>query len=196
VKRLLAAGVAAVLGCLSLAAPAAAGEAGSGFVTRYGSRLMLEGKQFRFAGSNNYYLMYKSRTMVDDVFADGTSNVADVVVTVKPDPGAAIRIASWETGTEGWAPGNWQANAGTLTQTADFQTDGSLGLHVDAVEGGWFGVTLAEPLDLSAKSTVRFDLRTGPGRRHLAQRGPAGGPAVHLVPAHLRLDAAGLDRHR
>jgi hypothetical protein len=27
--------------------------------------------------------------------------VADVVVTVKPDPGAAIRIASWETGTEG-----------------------------------------------------------------------------------------------
>ena len=29
------------------------------------------------------------------------SNVADVVVTVKPDPGAAIRIASWETGTEG-----------------------------------------------------------------------------------------------
>jgi mannan endo-1,4-beta-mannosidase len=90
------------------------------------------------------------------------SNVADVVVTVKPDPGAAIRIASWETGTEGWAPGNWQTNAGTLSQTADFHTDGSFGLHADAVEGGWFGVTLPEPLDLSTKSTVRFDLRTGP----------------------------------
>jgi mannan endo-1,4-beta-mannosidase len=91
-----------------------------------------------------------------------TSNVATVVVTVKPDPGAAIRIASWETGTEGWAPGNWQTNAGTLAQTADFHTDGSFGLHADAVEGGWFGVTLPEPLDLSTKSTVKFDLRTGP----------------------------------
>lgn len=90
------------------------------------------------------------------------SNVANVVVTVQPDPGAAIRLAPWETGTEGWAPGNWQANAGTLAQTADFHTDGSFGLHLDAVEGGWFGVTLPGPVDLSAKSTVRFDLRTGP----------------------------------
>jgi mannan endo-1,4-beta-mannosidase len=90
-----------------------------------------------------------------------TSNVATITVTVKPDPGAAIQVASWETGVEGWAPGNWQTNAGTVSQTADFHTDGSFGLHVDAVEGGWFGTAFAEPLNLSTKSSLRFDLRTG-----------------------------------
>jgi mannan endo-1,4-beta-mannosidase len=38
-----------------------------GFVQRKGNTLMLDGKQFRFAGSSNYYLMYKSQFMVDDV---------------------------------------------------------------------------------------------------------------------------------
>lgn len=33
---------------------------GGGFVTRQGKDLRLDGKPFRFAGSNNYYLMYKS----------------------------------------------------------------------------------------------------------------------------------------
>jgi hypothetical protein len=51
VKRLLAAGAAAVLGCAWLVAPAAAPAAahgsGSGFVTRYGAQLRLDGKQFR-----------------------------------------------------------------------------------------------------------------------------------------------------
>src|SRR3954471_9261395 len=46
---------------------------GSGFVTRHGKDLRLDGKQFRFAGSNNYYLMYKSPLMVDDVFADAAA---------------------------------------------------------------------------------------------------------------------------
>ena len=54
---------------VSLAGAAAAGTS-TGFVTRQGSQLRLDGKQFRFYGSNNYYLMYKSRLMVDDVFAD------------------------------------------------------------------------------------------------------------------------------
>jgi mannan endo-1,4-beta-mannosidase len=47
---------------------------------------------------------------------------------------------------------------------------------VDAVEGGWFGLTLPEPLDLSSKSTVKFDLRTGPdagtSRSVVVQVGP------------------------
>lgn len=37
------------------------------FVTRNGAELELAGEPFRFAGSNNYYLMYKSPFMVDDV---------------------------------------------------------------------------------------------------------------------------------
>lgn len=37
------------------------------FVKQAGPELRLQGKIFRFAGTNNYYLMYKSQYMVDDV---------------------------------------------------------------------------------------------------------------------------------
>ena len=53
--------------------PAPAHRRGTGFVTRHGDDLKLDGKPFRFAGTNNYYLMYKSPLMVDDVFADARS---------------------------------------------------------------------------------------------------------------------------
>jgi mannan endo-1,4-beta-mannosidase len=94
--------------------------------------------------------------------AGRTSNVANLVVTVKPDPNAAIVVASWESGVDGWAPGSWQANAGTLSQTAGFHTNGSSGLHVDAADGGWFGTTFNTPLNLAGKAFLHFDLRTGP----------------------------------
>lgn len=91
-----------------------------------------------------------------------TSNVADILVTVKPDPAAAMTIASFETGTEGWAPASWQANAGTVAQSDQFATHGTHSLRVDAADGGWFGVTFAEPLDLSSRVTLKYDLRTDP----------------------------------
>jgi hypothetical protein len=47
----------------AVAAPAQAGPT-DGFVTRHGADLKLDGKKFRFGGTNNYYLMYKSRLMV------------------------------------------------------------------------------------------------------------------------------------
>ncbi|MEV4131782.1 cellulase family glycosylhydrolase [Dactylosporangium sp. NPDC049742] len=62
--------------CAGLALVLAAGPASAtthgdtGFVTRHGDDLTLNGKEFRFAGSNNYRLMYRSPAMVDDVFAD------------------------------------------------------------------------------------------------------------------------------
>ena len=140
-----------------------------------GQFVLLDGGSLAFTPAEGFSGKATASYTVRDK-AGRRSNVADVVVTVKPDPGAAIRIASWETGTEGWAPGDWQTNAGTLSQTADFHTDGSFGLHVDAVEGGWFGLTLPEPLDLSSKSTVKFDLRTGPdagtSRSVVVQVGP------------------------
>src|SRR5215216_3985359 len=49
--------------------------------------------------------------------AGRTSNAAALTVTVKPNPTAAILLASFETGTEGWAPGNWQPTAGTVEQS-------------------------------------------------------------------------------
>jgi hypothetical protein len=65
---------ASLLAALAVIAPVApATAAPSGFVTRQGTELKLDGKRFRFGGTNNYYLMYKSRLMVDDVFADAKS---------------------------------------------------------------------------------------------------------------------------
>jgi mannan endo-1,4-beta-mannosidase len=91
------------------------------------------------------------------------SNVATVSVIVKANPGAPIQFASFEDATlDGWAPGNWQTDAGTLSQQTSFHTDGAAGLHVSAVGGGWFGTNLATPLDISAKSALKVDLRTGP----------------------------------
>jgi mannan endo-1,4-beta-mannosidase len=42
-------------------------EQNSNFVTRQGDKLMLNGKEFRFSGSNNYYFHYRSNKMIDDV---------------------------------------------------------------------------------------------------------------------------------
>ncbi len=50
-----------------------------GFVRRAGHVLLLDGRPFRFAGANNYYLMYKSRHMVDDVLTTAAANDLTVV---------------------------------------------------------------------------------------------------------------------
>src|SRR5262249_24777063 len=57
--------------------------------------------------------------------AGRTSNAAVLMVTVKPNPRAAIVLASFETGTEGWASANWQTNAGTVEQSTDYASEGS-----------------------------------------------------------------------
>jgi len=49
------------------------------FVKRAGSELKLNGKEFRFAGASNYYLMYKSQLMVDDVLEDAAAQGFDVM---------------------------------------------------------------------------------------------------------------------
>ncbi len=46
----------------------------NGFVQRKGNTLRLDGRQFRFAGASNYYLMYKSQFMVDDVLDAAAGN--------------------------------------------------------------------------------------------------------------------------
>src|SRR5258706_1149769 len=54
---------------------------GDQFVKRDGNTLKLNGQQFRFAGSNNYYLMYKSQFMVDDVLNATAANGFTVMRT-------------------------------------------------------------------------------------------------------------------
>lgn len=51
----------------------------SGFVTRAGSRFLLQGVPYRFAGNNAYYLFYKSHYMIDDVMATMERNNLRVV---------------------------------------------------------------------------------------------------------------------
>ncbi|HEX6290786.1 MAG TPA: cellulose binding domain-containing protein [Herpetosiphonaceae bacterium] len=43
------------------------------FVTRSGTNFVLDGRPFYFGGTNNYYLIYKSNLMVDDVLNDAVS---------------------------------------------------------------------------------------------------------------------------
>lgn len=50
-----------------------------GFVHRFGSKLYHKGRSFRLAGANNYYLMYKSPLMVDDVLETAAANDFNVI---------------------------------------------------------------------------------------------------------------------
>ena len=88
------------------------------------------------------------------------SNAAALTVTVKPNPTAAIQIASFETGTEGWASANWQTNAGTAAQSADYASEGSYSLKVVTADGGWFGTNFGVPLNLTGKTHIKFEIKT------------------------------------
>ncbi len=69
-------------------------------------------------------------------------------------------LASFEDGTEGWAPGNWQPTAGTVEQSSDFASEGTHSLRFNAVDGGWLGVTFAAPVNLTGKTRIKADIKT------------------------------------
>jgi mannan endo-1,4-beta-mannosidase len=54
---------------------------GGDFVRRAGPNLILDGKPFEFVGTNNYYLMYSSKLMVDDVLNTAAANGFTVMRT-------------------------------------------------------------------------------------------------------------------
>jgi mannan endo-1,4-beta-mannosidase len=89
-----------------------------------------------------------------------TSNAAGIAVTVKPNPTAAIQLASFETGTEGWASANWQANAGTVQQSNEYASQGSYSLKVVTADGGWFGTNFGVPINLTGKTHIKFEIKT------------------------------------
>jgi mannan endo-1,4-beta-mannosidase len=90
-----------------------------------------------------------------------TSNVATITVTVKPSSTGTLMLFSFEDGTDGWGPGSWQTNAGSVAQTSAFHTDGAYGLQINSTSGAWFGLDFPTPVDLTGKTQLRFDLQTG-----------------------------------
>jgi len=92
--------------------------------------------------------------------AGRVSNAATLTVTVKPSPSGPIMLFSFETGTEGWGPANWMPDAGTVSQTTAFHTDGAYSLQLDVVKEHWFGATFSTPLDLSGRTHLKYDIQT------------------------------------
>ena len=78
-SKRLAAAVLSIVAVLP-ATPAVAAPR-SGFVTRAGSQLLLDGRPFRFAGTNNYYLHYQSAIARDNVLDKAAASGFDVVRT-------------------------------------------------------------------------------------------------------------------
>lgn len=91
--------------------------------------------------------------------AGRTSNAATLSVIVKPDPTAAIKLFSFESGTEGWASASWN-NAGTVSQSNEYATDGSYSLKVVTTDGGWFGLDAGGLANLTGKTRLKIDLKT------------------------------------
>ncbi len=87
------------------------------------------------------------------------SNVAALIVTVKPNPAAAILLASYETGTDGATP---IGGSGTLPQSSAFATQGTSSLELNVTGEGWFRVAdlTASPVDVSQKTAIKLDLQT------------------------------------
>jgi mannan endo-1,4-beta-mannosidase len=81
---------------------------------------------------------------------------ATVTVTVKPKPGAPQVLFTFEDGVQGWAAANFNPDAGTTAVSTDFHADGAQSLQLTGTGGGWFGATLAEPVDLSTRATLSF----------------------------------------
>ncbi|MET0410375.1 MAG: NPCBM/NEW2 domain-containing protein [Polyangiaceae bacterium] len=68
-------------------------------------------------------------------------------------------LFSFEQGDDGFITAN--ATGGSSAPSSAFASAGSQGLEVTSpVDGNWFGLRLAAPLDLSAFSTLRYDVKT------------------------------------
>jgi mannan endo-1,4-beta-mannosidase len=91
--------------------------------------------------------------------SDRLSNVAHLRVTVKPDPGAAILLASYESGTDGATP---IRSSGSVAQSSAFATHGTVSLELTVTSEGWFRVAdlTTSPVDVSQNTSIKLDLQT------------------------------------
>src|SRR5450759_267213 len=96
---------------------------GNDFVQRVGPQLKLDGKPFRFGGTNNYYLMYQSQKMTNAVLDKAAANDFTVV-----------RTWAWmDIGNQDGSNSVWGADKGVYFQywdgTKPAYNDGANGLQ-------------------------------------------------------------------
>ncbi len=107
---------------------------------------------------------WSGRTTASYTIADTKgrrSNVATVTVNGKPSPTAAQTLFSFEDGVQGWAPGNWQTDAGTVATGTGFASDGTQSLTVSS-KNAWFGSGQGAPFVLTGRSTLSFEMSPAP----------------------------------
>src|SRR5215471_9690750 len=135
----------AALGHMS--ARVAEAQASSAVIKRAGRVFKLQGQEFRFAGANNYYLMYKSPFMVDDLLNTAAAQGFTVIrARASIDVGNADGSNS-VSGSDGRADGAvyFQLWGGA----GPAYNDGATGLqHLDYViaKAGQLGIKLVIPL--------------------------------------------------
>jgi mannan endo-1,4-beta-mannosidase len=115
-----------------LAAAAAKTPAKGDFVQRNGATLNLNGQPFRFVGTNNYYLMYSSHLMVDDVLNAAAANGFTV-----------MRTWGWLDGTP--KNGIWFQNLVGGTMAYNDGATGLGNLDYTVAQAGKLGLKLVIP---------------------------------------------------
>jgi hypothetical protein len=88
--------------------------------------------------------------------AERESNEAILGIIVSPDP---TPLTSFEAGADGWVAQS-PMNGGTAVQSSAFATEGAFSLEVTGTTNNWFGRVYDQPLDLSARRAIRYDVQT------------------------------------
>ncbi len=122
---------------------AGSSEQGNLFVRAAGPSLMFNGQPFRFAGTNNYYLMYKSQYMVDDVLTRAASSSFKVLRTWGSlDIGDEVEGDSVEDKGDGVYFQYWDGSGPAFNDDAD----GLVHLDYVLAKAGELGIRLVIPL--------------------------------------------------
>lgn len=123
----------------------------------YGGNFALSGQGVEFTPTPNFNGSSQAAYTIRDSHGN-VSNVAYLLVTVKPSQAGSELLESFETGTDGWGANG--SAVGTVAQSTSFATDGSHSLQVNATATGWFGVSFPAPVDLSGRPSLSIDVHT------------------------------------
>lgn len=141
----------------------------------FGGTFAVAGQSVQFTPSPGFNGLTICPYTVSDTKGN-VSNVAYLIVTVPASATGTATLESFETGTDGWGALASSGAFGTVSQTTAFHTDGSYGLAVNSTLKGWYGATLASPVDLTGRPSISVDVQlAAAGQSAIAfQSGPNG----------------------